>query len=129
MTHVVPQVYLDHLAAVTGPEPASVRELWEPDGVLEFPYAGSIGTASRLVGVDAIVGYFDGLRVFRDWRFSAPLARRIEGADEWLVELHGSATLLATGAPYEQDYVVRFGLAAGGRLAWMREFWDPTRTA
>lgn len=128
MSHDVPQVYLDHLAAVTGPEPASVREQWEPDGVLEFPYAASVGTASRLDGVDAIVGYFDGLRVFGDWSFSEPIARRIEGEDEWLVELHGSATLVASGTPYEQDYVVRFGLGPSGRLAWMREFWDPTRT-
>ena len=38
-----------------------------------------------------------------------------------------SSPLTATGAPYEQDYIVRFGLSERGKLAWMREFWDPTR--
>lgn len=128
MSITIPPAYLGHLAAVTGPDPASVRQFWEPDGLLEFPYAGSVGSAARLEGIDAIVGYFDGLRTFRNWSFTGTRAWRIEGADEYVLETHGSAVLIATGHPYEQDYIVRFGLAPGGRLAWMREFWDPTRT-
>jgi ketosteroid isomerase-like protein len=127
MTDPVPPAYLAHLAAVTGPDPRSVREHWERDGVLEFPYAGSVGSPGRLEGIDAIVGYFDGLRVFRDWSFRDTRAWRIAGADEYVLETHGAATIIATGAPYEQDYVVRLGLSPAGRLAWMREFWDPTR--
>lgn len=127
MSAAIPPAYLDHLTAVTGPDPASVRASWEPDGVLEFPYAASVGSAGRLSGVDAIVGYFDGLRTFRDWSFDAMRAWRVEGADEYVLEMHGSAIVVATGSPYEQDYIVRFGLAPSGRLAWMREFWDPTR--
>lgn len=123
----VPQIYLDHLAAITGPEPASVRDAWRPDGVLEFPYATTIGGTPRLDGIDAIVGYFDGLTTFADWSFTDMRAWKVEEADEHLVEVHGAATIVATGAPYEQDYIVRFGLAPDGRLQWMREFWDPTR--
>ncbi len=122
-----PQIYLDHLAAITGPEPASVRASWRPDGVLEFPYAAAIGGSPRLEGVDAIVGYFDGLGTFSDWSFTDLRAWKVEDADEHLVEFHGSATIVGTGARYEQDYIVRFGLAPDGLLQWMREFWDPTR--
>ncbi|MDO9352419.1 MAG: nuclear transport factor 2 family protein [Solirubrobacteraceae bacterium] len=127
MSAPIPPAYLGHLAAATGPDPASVRDFWAPDGVLEFPYAGSVGSAGRLDGVDAIVGYFDGLRTFRDWSFEAMRAWKIEGSEEYVLETHGSAVIIATGARYEQDYIVRFGLTPDGRLAWMREFWDPTR--
>lgn len=128
MSATIPPAYLAHLDAVTGPDPASVRQFWVPDGRLEFPYATSLGSPGLLEGVDAIVGYFDGLRTFRDWSFDGMRAWRIEGeADEYVLETHGSAVVIATGKRYEQDYVVRFGLAPDGRLAWMREFWDPTR--
>jgi len=128
MSTDVPQIYLDHLAAVTGPEPARVRDHWEPDGVLEFPYATSIfGKALRLEGADAIVDYFDGLGRFDGWAFRDLRAWKVEGAPEYVLEMHGSSVVIATGLPYEQDYVVRFGVAESGRLAWMREFWDPTR--
>jgi ketosteroid isomerase-like protein len=128
MSTEVPQIYRDHLAAITGPEPASVRRLWEPDGVLEFPYAASLfGAALRLEGVDAIVDYFDGPPRFADWTFRDLVAWKVEGAEEYVLEMHGSSVVVATGAAYEQDYLVRFGIGASGRLAWMREFWDPTR--
>lgn len=126
----VPQVYLDHLEAVTGSAPGALRALWEPDALLEFPYAASVGTAGRLEGIEAIVGYFDGLGLFGPFTFTALRAGRLEGdREEWVLEMHASSTLRATGAAYEQDYVVRFGLADSGRLAWMREYWDPTRLA
>ncbi len=123
----VPDVYRAHLATITGPQPARVRDHWEPDGILEFPYSGSVGTPGRLDGIDAIGDYFGGDSPFADWSFGELHAWKIQDADEYLVETRGSATLLATGAAYEQDYIVRFGLSARGRLQWMREFWDPTR--
>lgn len=123
----VPQAYLDHLEAITGPDPSTVRACWEPDGVLEFPYSASIGTPQRNEGIDAIVGYFDGLGLFTAFTFTDMRAWRVEGTDEYVLEMHGSSTVRATGTPYEQDYLVRFGLAPSGKLEWMREFWDPTR--
>lgn len=124
------QLYRRHLQAVTAPDAEAIRTLWEPGGLLEFPYAPVDGTG-RLDGVDAVVAYFTGLPLFgpftfrdlRVWPLSGP-----SGPDHgYLAEVHGSSRLLATGAPYEQDYVVRFGLAGDDRIAWMREYWDPTR--
>lgn len=123
----VPQVYLDHLASVTGGGLETLRTCWHPDGVLEFPYASSVGTAARLEGIDAIIGYFDGLAFFTEFTFTDLRAWKVEDVEEYVLEMHGSSTIRATGVPYEQDYVVRFGLAADGALAWMREFWDPTQ--
>lgn len=124
----VPQIYLDHLTAVTGPDPASLRDSWEPDGVLEFPYAVSLAPTTRFEGADAIADFFaGGAERFGPFEFSDMHAWQVADSDDYVLEMHGSSTVTATGAPYEQDYVVRFGLSERGKLAWMREFWDPTR--
>lgn len=125
----IPQVYLDHLNAVTGPDPASVRDYWEPDGIWEFPYSVSLmGSVMRLEGVEAIVDRFSGDSMFGDeWTFTDMRAWAIADSPDYVLEMHGSSIVAATGAPYEQDYIIRFGLAENGKLAWMREFWDPTR--
>lgn len=122
----LPAVYRRHLEAVTGGGVHLLREVWERDGVLDFPYAVSLGATSRLEGIEAIVAYFEQLTLFGAFTFSGARAARTS-AEDWVAELHGSSTVLATGAPYEQDYVVRFGLSPRGRLVWMREYWDPTR--
>lgn len=122
-----PQVYRDHLATITGGHDVPLEALWEADAVYEFPYAESLGSAKRLEGIDAIKGYFTNLGLFGPFTFSGVSAWKVEGADEYVLEMHGSSTVLATGAAYEQDYLVRFGISRAGKLAWMREFWDPTR--
>ncbi len=123
----IPQIYLDHLDAVTGSDPAAIRQAWEPDGFLEFPYGASIGGPERLQGVEAIVDLFGGPPRFTDLTFSDMQAWAIAGGPDYVLEMHGSGTITATGASYEQDYIIRFGIADSGKLAWMREFWDPTR--
>lgn len=122
----LPSIYRDHLAAATAPDAAALRRAWEPDGVLEFPYATSVGSPSLLEGIDAIERYFTELPLFGPFSFSDERAWRT-GPGEWLAELHGSSTVLADGSPYEQDYIVRFSVSERGRLSWMREYWDPTR--
>jgi ketosteroid isomerase-like protein len=125
MTSAIPEPYLAHLKAVTHGEIEALRELWEPDGVIEFPYAGSVGSAERLSGVDEIVGYFGRLPMSREFTFRDTQAWRIDAA-HWVVETHGSS-FLPSGKPYEQDYIVRFRTSPRGRLQWWREYWDPTR--
>jgi uncharacterized protein len=122
----LPEVYRAHLAAAAGGDAATLRAIWEPDGVVEFPYAVSVGTPTRLTGIDAIVDYFGGLSLFGPFAFSGVAAWPL-GDGDWVAELHGSSTVLATGQPYEQDYVVRFRVSPAGRLSWLREYWDPTR--
>jgi ketosteroid isomerase-like protein len=126
-----PQVYLDHLTAVTTADAALLRRVWEPDGLLEFPYSTSItGDVIRLEGIEAIVDRFGrpgGGMFTGGWTFRDVEAWPVADSRDWVLEMHGSSVVAATGKPYEQDYVVRFGLSEGGRLAWMREFWDPTR--
>lgn len=122
----VPSVYLEHVRAAASGDGDALPRVWDADGVVEFPYAASIGTAVRLDGLDAIVGYFDGLDVFGEFVFGTRQGWQLEKR-HWLVEMHASSTIRATGASYEQDYVVRFRTHADGRMAWMREYFDPTR--
>lgn len=122
----VPEVYLEHVHAAAAAELDTLRRIWSPDGVLELPYAGGLGTPEVLRGLPAIESYFTDLDLFGPFEIET-----IEGwstvPDEWILEMHARSTVLATGAPYEQDYVVRFRLDDAGRLVWMREYWDPTR--
>ncbi|NIL82230.1 nuclear transport factor 2 family protein [Rhodococcoides kroppenstedtii] len=121
-----PAVYVEHLAAAVAGDRDALRRVWADDGVIEFPYAASIGTPTRLDGSKAITDYFDGLAVFGDFSFGERHAWQL-GERHWLVEMHASSTIRSTGIPYEQDYVVRFTVGLDGRLTWMREYWDPTR--
>lgn len=124
----VPQIYLDHLSAVTGPDPASLRDSWEPDGVLEFPYAVSLAPTTRFEGADAIADFFARreravrpIRVHRHARLADRRQLRLRARDARLE--HGDRD----GHTVRAGLRVRFGLSERGRLAWMREFWDPTR--
>ena len=124
---VLPAPFHAFLASLAEGDLAKTRAAWEPDGVLEFPYGGSSGVPAQLEGVEAIVAYLSG-NIFSDWSFSDLRGWRLSGTpDGFLAELHGSAIVRATGAPYEQDYIIRFELAPSGRIARWREFWDPTR--
>lgn len=123
----VPPVFRAHLAAVTD-DAEALRAIWRPDGVLEFPYAAAVGARERLEGIDALLGYFGGARRFRDWSFTGFRTIAAPDGRAFSVEFHGSATVLASGARYEQDYISVVALDPAGAIAAMREYWDPTRT-
>lgn len=125
LTHL-PDAYRRHLAAITGGSEEQLNDVWEPDGVLEFPYARALGRTSRLDGIDAIGDYFTGLAMFSDFSFDNWRVMSDHTGMEWVVEVHGSA-VLTSGEPYEQDYITRISISQRGRIAWMREYWDPTR--
>jgi ketosteroid isomerase-like protein len=116
---------LGHLEAVTQ-DAQRLRDVWAPDGVLEFPYATADMT-SRIEGVDALVAYFDGARRWTDWTFE--IVDSVSDAERRLhvAEIHASATWIETGKPYVQDYVIWMGLDEDGRITSWREYWDKAR--
>ena len=125
---VLPASFHGFLAGLAENNLSKVRQAFEPDGVIEFPYGASAGVPTQIDGVEDIVAYLSDLQVFSDWSFSATQGWRIAGPPlGFLAELHGSATVVHTGAPYEQDYIIRLELAPSGRIARWREYWDPTR--
>jgi ketosteroid isomerase-like protein len=120
-----PQILVDHLDAITT-DPQRLRPIWAADGVLEFPYARSVGARERLVGIEELVAYFGPPRRFRDWSFGN-FRTITSGSGTFAVEFTGTAVHLETGRPYEQDYITVVELAADGRIKRLREYWDPTR--
>jgi len=116
---------LGHLEAVTQ-DAQRLRDVWAPDGVLEFPYATADMT-SRIEGVDALVAYFDGARRWGGWRFDVVNNVTDEPRRLHVAEIHAEATWVETGVPYVQDYVIWMVLDEDGRIRSWREYWDKAR--
>lgn len=121
-----PTILQEHLEAITT-DAQRLRTIWAADGVLEFPYARSLGVRDRLLGIEEIVDYFGPPRRFRDWsfdRFRTIMGRPGHG---FAVEFTGTAVHLETEKPYVQDYITVVEPTADGRIKLLREYWDPTR--
>jgi len=99
------------------------------DLVWELPYAPAIGHPARLSGREEVVrhvtwflGAVDNFRFFdlKVYAFADP-----EGA---VAEVKAEGLIKPTGRIYRQDYVL-FLRAAGGKIAFLREYFDPVRAA
>ena len=114
-----------HLAAVTQ-DAQRLRDVWAPDGVLEFPYAPA-GMTSRIEGVEALVDYFDGPRRWGGWNFETVRTIEDETRRLYVAEIHSTAHWVETGRAYVQDYVIWMTLDDDGRIESWREYWDKDR--
>lgn len=104
-------------------------ELFDDAAVVEFPYAGGLGTSARLEGKPAIDAYFArAASEFLELRFAEPrvhvAAGHGVGVSVAIAEVHGSARIAQTGRPYEQDYVMVLE-ARDGKITRYREYWNP----
>jgi ketosteroid isomerase-like protein len=95
----------------------------------ELVYAPSLGHPARLSGREEavrhatwFVGAVENFRFFdlKVYPFADP-----QGA---VAEVKGEGLVKATGRTYRQDYVV-FLRAAEGKIAFLREYFDPARAA
>jgi ketosteroid isomerase-like protein len=108
---------------------AQWQTLIADDLLWELPFAPALGHPARLSGraevvahVTWFVGAVEHLRFFdlQVHPFADP-----EGA---VAEVKAEARIKPTGGIYRQEYVV-FLRAAGGKIAFLREYFDPTRAA
>ena len=99
------------------------------DLLWELAYAPAIGHPARLSGREEVVrhvnwflGAVENFRFFdiRVYAFVDPQAAAAEFKAEGLIK--------PTGRIYRQDYVV-FLRAVGGKIAFLREYFDPVRAA
>jgi ketosteroid isomerase-like protein len=99
------------------------------DIMWELAYAPTIGHPARLSGRQEVVrhvtwflGAVDKFRFFdlKVYPFADP-----EGA---VAEFKAEGLIKSTGRIYRQDYVL-FLRAAGGKIAFLREYFDPARAA
>lgn len=105
------------------------QRLIAEDVLWELPYAPAIGHPARLSGREAVVrhvtwfvGAVENFRFFdlEVYAFADP-----EGA---VAEVKAEALIKPTGRLYRQEYVV-FLRAAGGKIAFLREYFDPVRAS
>ena len=95
----------------------------------ELPYAPSIGHPARLSGREEVVGFVTWfLGAVENFRFFDLKVYALADPDAAVAEVKAEARIKSTGRFYLQDYVV-FLRAAGGKIAFLREYFDPVRAA
>jgi ketosteroid isomerase-like protein len=108
---------------------AQWQTLIADDLVWELPYAPSIGHPARLSGREEVVGFVTWfLGAVENFRFFDLRVYAFADPDAAVAEVKAEARIKSTGRLYRQEYVV-FLRAAGGKIAFLREYFDPVRAA
>jgi uncharacterized protein len=108
---------------------AQWQTLITDDIVWELAYAPSLGHPARLSGREAVIrhaSWFVG--AVENFRFFDVRVYALADPDGAVAEVKGEGLIKSTGRIYRQDYVV-FLRAAGGKIAFLREYFDPARAA
>lgn len=113
-----------HLANAGKARSEQNADIYSADLVVEFAYAPE-GHTRRLDGVEACLGFLSRISTFA-MGFSLSEPTIVSEGDTFVAEYHGSATFKDTNLPYEQDYVL-VGHVEGGKIAGLREYYDPMR--
>lgn len=97
--------------------------------VWELPYAPAIGHPARLSGREEVVRHVTWfLGAVEQFRFFDLRVYACADPDAAVAEVKAEARIKPTGRLYRQEYVV-FLRAAGGKIAFLREYFDPVRAA
>ena len=97
--------------------------------VWELPFAPALGHQGRLEGREAVekhVNWFRG--AVENFHFSDMRVYPWADPNGAAGEVRANGVIKETGREYQQEYVF-FLRAAGGKIAWLREYFDPTRAA
>jgi uncharacterized protein len=108
---------------------AQWQTLIADDIVWELAYAPSLGHPARLSGQKAVIGHatwFVG--AVEHFRFFDLRVYALADPDGAVAEVKGEGLIKSTGRTYRQEYVL-FLRAAGGKIAFLREYFDPVRAA
>jgi len=99
------------------------------DLVWELPYAPTIGHPARLSGREEVMRFVTWfLGAVDQFRFFDLTVYACADPDVAVAEVKAEARIKPTGRCYRQKYVV-FLRAAGGKIAFLREYFDPVRAA
>ena len=97
--------------------------------VWELPYAPAIGHPSRLSGRDEVVRHVTWfLGAVEQFHFFDLQVYPCADPDAAVAEVKAEARIKPTGRIYRQEYVL-FLRATGGKIAFLREYFDPVRAA
>ena len=108
---------------------AQWQTLITDDILWELAYAPAIGHPARLSGREEVVHhvtwFLGAVENFHFFDLKVYLFADPEGA---VAEVKAEGLIKPTGRIYRQDYVV-FLRAVGGKIAFLREYFDPVRAA
>jgi ketosteroid isomerase-like protein len=108
---------------------AQWQTLIADDLVWELPYAPALGHPARLSGREEVVRHVTWfLGAVESFRFFDLQVYACTDPDVAIAEVQAEGRIKATGRLYRQTYVV-FLRAAGGKIACLREYFDPVRAA
>ena len=108
---------------------AQWQTLIADDLVWELTYAPAIGHPARLSGRDEVVRHVTWfLGAVEKFRFFDVEVHAFADPHAAVAEFKAEALIKPTGRIYRQQYVL-FLRAAGGKIAFLREYFDPTRAA
>jgi uncharacterized protein len=108
---------------------ATWQTLLADEVVWELPFAPALGHPARLSGRAEVVrhaAWFVG--AVENFRFFDVEVHAFVDSDGAVGEVKAEGLIKATGRIYRQQYIV-FLRAAGGKIAFLREYFDPTRAA
>jgi len=95
----------------------------------ELPFAPALGHPARLSGREAVVRHITWfVGAVEDFRFFDLKVHAFADPEAAVAEVKAEGLIKATGRIYRQEYVV-FLRAAGGKIASLREYFDPVRAA
>src|SRR5438445_317275 len=108
---------------------ANWQTLITDDIVWELAYAPSVGHPARLSGREEVIRHVTWFRGAVDrFRFFNLTVYPIANGERAVAEVKAEAIIKSTGRVYRQDYVV-FLRASGGKIVFLREYFDPVRAA
>ena len=99
------------------------------DILWELAYAPAIGHPARLSGREEVVRHVTWfLGAVEDFRFFDLKVYPFADPEGAVAEVKAEGLIKPTGRIYQQDYVL-FLRAAGDKIAFLREYFDPVRAA
>ena len=106
---------------------AQWQTLIADDILWELAYAPSIGHPARLSGREEVLRHVAWF-VVENFRFFDLNVYPLADPEAAVAEFKGEGLIKPTRRIYRQDYVL-FLRAAGGKIAFLREYFDPVRAA
>jgi len=99
------------------------------DIVWELPFAPALGHPARVSGRAEVVKFAAWfIAAVENFRFFDVRVQALADPGAAVAEVKGEGRIRATGRSYRQEYVV-FLRASAGKIALLREYFDPTRAA
>jgi uncharacterized protein len=108
---------------------AQWQTLIADDLLWELPYAPAIGHPARLSGREEVVRHISWfLGAVEKFHFFDVRVHAFADPEAAVAEFKAEGLIKPTGRLYLQEYVL-FLRAAGGKIAFLREYFDPVRAA